>query len=591
MAGPQTKAEIEDALRAGLNALGWPGLRDHQIEPLRHILAGSDVLCILPTGGGKSALFQLPALCEEGTTLVLSPLIALMMDQVERLNQHGIAAATLNSTLNGGQRQRILLQLQAGEMDLLYCSPEGLSRMDRRIFGETPIARVVVDEAHCVSEHGWDFRPDYRKIDKALVRMFGSARPPILAVTATATDDVADDIEKTLGMNRVERIRGTSNRPEIYLGVAGPQTELLRMVQRGGTPTVIYSATRQGTETAATEMSNAGFAADCYHAGLTKKDRWSRQCAFQGGDLEILTATCAYGMGVDGIIRSVIHLEMPTSLEAFSQEAGRAGRDGEPSFSIVRATPEALDVALLFIDQTWPRPMVIRRFWTRLRRWFIQDTPRLEGQGVLHRTTREIGEAFGVDAGLVRSCLRILTDAGHIEKIGVSELPMVVRLGTEAATLPLGSDPGDPDVRFLGRVQAQVMAQLESFADANGLITGSKSFFLSLGLDPAMARSLQARNRLSIDKWPTNQPVIRQLDDDDLRISDRDLDAIRTRQLQRVGWARSFLSERTCRREVLLRYFGSAGVVGGGHCCDLCTRSGREARPFDGQPPLLENAS
>ncbi|HEY5618647.1 MAG TPA: ATP-dependent DNA helicase RecQ [Vicinamibacterales bacterium] len=322
---------------------GHTSFRAGQEDLVLAVLDGRDVLAVMPTGSGKSLCFQLPALLLPGTTLVVSPLISLMKDQVDELNRRGIRAAALHSMVTSDARRHALAAACRGEIRLLYVAPERFaSEHFLRTLRELPIARFVVDEAHCVSEWGHDFRPDYRRLRIAASECrrsdAQSGRPPIAAFTATATPEVRADIVGLLGLTNARLIVAGFDRPNITLcvrPVAGEfEKHQLLPPLVGETRSLVYAATRRNAETAAETLRAVGVLAAAYHAGLTDAERTRVQDGFVSGALRVVCATNAFGMGIDRPdIEAVIHIDTPGSLEAYYQEIGRAGRDGRQAIA------------------------------------------------------------------------------------------------------------------------------------------------------------------------------------------------------------------------------------------------------------------
>jgi ATP-dependent DNA helicase RecQ len=330
-----------DFLTALRHHFGHTSFRAGQEDLVLAALDGRDVLAVMPTGSGKSLGFQLPALLLPGTTLVVSPLIALMKDQVDELNRRGIRAAALHSMLPHDVRQEALQAARRGEVRLLYVAPERFaSDHFLRTLHELRVARFVVDEAHCVSEWGHDFRPDYRRLKGAVAECRRSddrsGRPSIAAFTATATPEVRDDIVDLLGLAEPRIVVAGFDRPNIELRVRPVAGDLEKQELLAGLVghhrTLVYAATRRSAETAAKTLQAAGLEAAAYHAGLSDTERTRVQDAFASGALRVVCATNAFGMGIDRPdVESVIHVDIPGSLEAYYQEIGRAGRDGRPA--------------------------------------------------------------------------------------------------------------------------------------------------------------------------------------------------------------------------------------------------------------------
>jgi len=312
--------------------------RPGQAPVVQSAIDGHDLLAVMPTGSGKSLCYQLPAVVLPGLTLVVSPLISLMKDQIGELGRRGIPAGALNSTQGAAERHAVLGALRAGGLRLLYVAPERFaSPQFMTALTATPISRFVVDEAHCVSAWGHDFRPDYRRLAAAALECRrsddGPGRPPMLAFTATATPEVRDDIIALLGLREPRVFVSGFDRPNIELRVvpvSGDTEKHERLPTLvGPRRALVYAATRRRAEEAATTLAAAGLAAAPYHAGLTESERSRVQDRFAVGKLQVVCATNAFGMGIDRPdIDAVIHADIPGSVEAYYQEVGRAGRDG-----------------------------------------------------------------------------------------------------------------------------------------------------------------------------------------------------------------------------------------------------------------------
>jgi ATP-dependent DNA helicase RecQ len=316
---------------------GHEAFRPGQEDLVRAVLDGHDVLAVMPTGSGKSLGFQLPALLLRGTTLVVSPLIALMKDQVDELNRRGVPAAALHSLLSADARRDAVRLARSGGLRLLYVAPERFaSEYFLDMLRELPIARFVVDEAHCVSEWGHDFRPDYRRLHAAAAACpradGGKGRPPMAAFTATATPEVRDDIVELLGLASPRVVVAGFDRPNIELRVhpVAGDTEKAALLPGlvVGRRALVYVATRRNAGVAA-EALPAEARALAYHGGMTEAERTRVQDAFASGECRVVCATNAFGMGIDRPdLEAVVHYDLPGSIEAYYQEIGRAGRDG-----------------------------------------------------------------------------------------------------------------------------------------------------------------------------------------------------------------------------------------------------------------------
>ena len=337
-----------DAARAILHRVwGHADFRGLQAHVVAEVMADRDVLAVLPTGGGKSVCYQIPAILRPGLGLVVSPLIALMTDQVEALKQQGVAAARLDSGVSMDDRSAIWAQARAGELNLLYVSPEGLASgalLDR--LQDLPLSLIAIDEAHCVSQWGHDFRPDYRTLGR-LAKLFPGV--PRIAVTATADARTRDDIVRSLHLEGAEVFVDSFARPNLQLSALRKESasraktdatviDLVR--QRRGRSGVVYCGSRDACDRVAEALRSAGTNAIAYHAGMGTAERDKRLERFLAEDGAVMVATIAFGMGVDKAdVRFVIHADPPGSLEAYWQEIGRAGRDGEPAEGITLYGP------------------------------------------------------------------------------------------------------------------------------------------------------------------------------------------------------------------------------------------------------------
>ncbi|MEZ2367523.1 DNA helicase RecQ [Bacillus cereus] len=335
---------------------GYSSFRRGQDETIKNVLDGKDTVCIMPTGGGKSICYQIPALVFEGTTLVISPLISLMKDQVDTLVQNGISATYINSSISIAEaNQRIQLAKQ-GHYKLLYVAPERLDSMefvDQLIDMKIPM--IAIDEAHCISQWGHDFRPSYLHIHRILDYL--PEKPLVLALTATATPQVRDDICKTLEINQENTIMTTFERENLSFSVIKGQdrnaylADYIRQNQKESG--IIYAATRKVVDQLYEDLMKAGVSVSKYHAGMSDSDRNEQQELFLRDEVSVMVATSAFGMGIDkSNIRYVIHYQLPKNMESYYQEAGRAGRDGLDSTCILLYSSQDVQVQRFLIDQS-----------------------------------------------------------------------------------------------------------------------------------------------------------------------------------------------------------------------------------------------
>ncbi|HEY0498629.1 MAG TPA: ATP-dependent DNA helicase RecQ [Kutzneria sp.] len=332
----------DDLRRVAEETFGWRHLRDEQLEAMRHVLAGRDVLVVLPTGAGKSAIYQTPAVLLDGVTVVVSPLIALQHDQIDGIEgSNAPPAVAINSSQRSAEQEQAWTALRRGEARYVFLSPEQLAKpevVDR--LAETSVSLFVVDEAHCVSYWGHDFRPDYLRLAPVIDRL---GHPPVIALTATAAPPVRGDIAERLGMCDPAQVVAGFDRPNLHLAVrrftedtdkrnavtAHVRTLVADPATRCG---LVYTASRKDAESHAEELARVGVRAAAYHAGMKAADRERVHREFMTGELDVVAATSAFGMGIDKPdVRFVVHASVPDSLDSYYQQIGRAGRDGEPA--------------------------------------------------------------------------------------------------------------------------------------------------------------------------------------------------------------------------------------------------------------------
>ncbi len=443
---------------------GFDSLRPGQSDAIPPILDGRDALIVMPTGAGKSLCFQLPAVLDEHVTLVVSPLIALMQDQVDAMRRLGLRATFVNSTLESAEQAERLDRLGRGDWDMCYVAPERLrSSAFRAALERTKVGRLAVDEAHCISQWGHDFRPEYRTIGEFAARI---GRPPIVALTATATPQVQTDIEAQLSLRDPFRLVTGFNRPNLRLTATyAPGEEAKRRAMRGvlaempqDASGIVYVGRRKDAEGIADFIQGeCGRRAVFYHAGLSGDDRTAVQNAWMGGQAPIIVATNAFGMGVDKPdVRFVIHHALPGSVEAYYQEAGRAGRDGEPAECVLLHGPADARLHEYFIERGLPTLDDLRTFYARLR-----------ADAAASRDGLAEADVDGLDAevgrpreGVARNGLRLLEEAGLIEYMGD-------RAGTGIWSLPKPNGRVDMDgpLRDLENRRGQQRALLSIITD------------------------------------------------------------------------------------------------------------------------------
>ena len=350
----------QQALRMLETYFGYTSFRPAQEAPIASLLRNEDVIGIMPTGAGKSICFQIPALCKAGLTIVFSPLISLMKDQVDGLLVQNIPAALINSTLTRAEFNKTMYEVRSGKIKLLYIAPERLgSNFFCNVLRALPIAQVIVDEAHCISEWGHDFRPSYRLIGEWLNSL--PKRPIVGAFTATATKYVENDIKKLLGLDKANVYVTGFDRPNLSFSVLRTPKRMDYVVhyvrQHANENGIIYCATRKDVDRVYENLTRAGIKVGHYHGGLSDEVRREMQNAYADDKLQVMVATNAFGMGIDkSNVRYVLHYQMPRNMESYYQEAGRAGRDGAPAECILLYSGQDVQVHKYLIEQSIETP-------------------------------------------------------------------------------------------------------------------------------------------------------------------------------------------------------------------------------------------
>ena len=574
MIQPETAPDLD----AALGRFGLSSFRSGQREVIETVISGRDALCVMPTGGGKSLCYQLPALILPGVTLVVSPLIALMKDQEDQLLRLGIRATALHSGIELSEQHARLESIARGEFDLVYVAPERFrSGRFTSLVKDLHIPLLAVDEAHCISEWGHDFRPDYARLGWFRQQM---GMPTTIALTATATDVVRRDIVDQLRLRDASVFVRGFDRPNLSYRVtaASSRTQkaarLERLLREVSGSLIIYAASRKNCEeVAAFVREQTKRRVVVYHAGMTAVDRKTAQEAFMCGHVDVVVATNAFGMGIDKPdIRAVIHYNLPGTLEAYYQEAGRAGRDGVPAHCELLFSMSDRFIQEFFIDSEYPERDLVEQV---LR--FLRD----QQEDPIELTRNEIRELLGVQTSemAIGSCLKLLEGAGVLERLRPRENMAIIRIHETGPDLTDLLAPG-------AKTQRKVLRCLEGIVGPN---RGQDCYFNPEGTArylqierSALVRAIrEIADRVKIDYVrPFRGNATRLLDRTtplaQLPIDFAVLAERKAREYAKLSQVIDYAQNSRCRRVMLLGYFGEQIEPCGN--CDICgSRSGGSA--------------
>ncbi len=549
--------------------------RPGQWDIIEAVLQGKDVLAVLPTGSGKSVCYQLPALMLDGLTLVVSPLIALIEDQVARLRARGIAAALLHSHLNAHVAEQCWIDAEHGAYRLLYVTPEQLTstRFEARAL-RLRVALLAVDEAHCVSEWGPQFRPTYLQLPEARQRL-GS--PPLLALTATATPHVRQDIIEKLAMRTPRIIVRGFDRPNLVWSVfeTTDKAARVRAVLRGVPgPGILYCATRRSAERWTQALRQLGTEAVCYHGGLSAADRTAAQRAWSEGRTRVIVATSAFGMGIDRAdVRFVIHGELPPSLEAYYQEAGRAGRDGQKAYAVLLFEEQDIMLQQQLITQSYPERDVVARIY-EVACSLAQIPVGVRPSHPFLFDAERIARIAGVPTGAVRHTLELLTRQEIWEPIWLPPYYALIRMkDTPAALRRFAAETNNSR---LARFVEALLRTLPAEAFTTWWPVSLRRLMRHTGLPHArLLRGLDFLRQRALLDWLTADRArlvrLKIARPQRPAIDDRLLRQARVQAQARLDALVRYARAQTCRRHFLLTYFGESTSE---RCnrCDVCLK-------------------
>lgn len=559
---------------------GYDGFRPMQEEIITAALEGKDVLAIMPTGGGKSICFQVPGLMRDGITLVVTPLIALMKDQVQNLNDRGVRALAIHAGMSRHEVDLALNNAAYGDYKFLYLSPERLgTQLFRSYIDVLDVSFIVVDEAHCISQWGYDFRPDYLRIGELRERIDA----PVIAVTATATPSVAQDIMERLGFKEKLLLKSGFERPNlsyIVRQVEDKYSQILNVCNGVPGTGIVYARNRRKCEELSAFLRAQGVSASFYHAGLGGQARAERQAAWKSGAVRVMVCTNAFGMGIDKPdVRFVVHYDLPESPEAYFQEAGRAGRDGKRSFAVQLWSSVDVRRAKQIEDVSFPSLEYIEDVYQKLHAFF--EIPYDTGMGrQLKFKIEDFCKRFGLQRAPAFYALKYLERTEHLTYSEEVDIPTKVRINVDRKSLY--------DVELADQGQANVLeALMRSY-------TGIFSFLQQIDEEyvarlagqtvPQLRQSLYGLSLAHVISYvPTDHSDVVVLHHDRLRPGNVNLMPSRYAMLKESYHSRSeamleYVSETSeCRSRYLLRYFGQTETTDCG-TCDVC-RARRASAP------------
>jgi len=553
---------------------GYKAFRPLQEDIIQSVLDGQDTLALLPTGGGKSICFQVPALAVEGLCLVVSPLIALMKDQVEQLRKRRIAAEAIYSGMRRSDIDRILDNCVYGKTKFLYLSPERLATELARVrISRMNVNLLAVDEAHCISQWGYDFRPPYLEI--ANIRELLPANVPVLALTATATPEVVRDIQEKLGFRQEKVLQKSFARPNLSYSVLyeeGKDKKLIDIFRRVKGSGIVYARNRRKTKELAQLLQRSGIAADYYHAGLSTEKRTQKQEAWMNDQCRVMACTNAFGMGIDKPdVRVVAHVELPDSLEAYFQEAGRAGRDGKKAYAVLLYQQEDGQRLLRQFELAFPPLKEVRRVYRALGSYLQLAIGSGEGQSFDFDIVAFTNN-FQFDLFRTYSALKILQQAGWLVLTDAVFVPSTLRIIVDKNTLY------DYQLRH-SKMDKLLKAILRTYQGAFNHPIKLRESQLAHFLKISRAQLIKLLRKLHQDRIVDYQEqkdspqllfLRERVEAENLAIDHQHHNFRKNRQYERIQKAIAYAETPVCRSQQLLAYFGESDASKCG-ICDVCT--------------------
>ncbi len=569
---------------------GHSAFREMQADIVASAMSGKDTLALLPTGGGKSVCFQVPALCMEGICIVVSPLIALMKDQVQNLTNKGIEAYAVYSGMNRHDLDRIFDNCVHGKVKFLYLSPErlGTELAIERIL-RMKVNLIAIDEAHCISQWGYDFRPAYLNIAQFREKL---PKIPVIALTATATADVVIDIQDKLSFrpnaNVFKKSFARDNLAYIVLQEEDKKTKMLDILNKVAGSSVIYVLNRKETRDIATFLQQNSISAGHYHAGLPSEQRAQMQDAWIKGQISVIVATNAFGMGIDKPdVRSVIHLTLPDSLEAYFQEAGRGGRDGNKAYAVLLYNQSDSDRLERNYEITYPPFSEAKKVYRALGSYFQLAIGGGEGQSFPFDLL-DFAKKYNIDPPLILPCLKILNHAGYIEFSEAVFQPSSIRFLVDNTRL-YDYYLRNPKIEKL--IKLMLRSSQGAFNHDVNIREDqlSKTLNLPLKLIGEMLSKLHLENIVHYrpqSELPFISYILERQDADQLIFDKQKYDFLKKRAKYRMEKSLHYAETTDCRSRMLLDYFDEKNTKKCGKC-DVCT--GRHDSPTTAERTEISN--